>query len=272
MTTTRNLNTYLVNHAPDLVDHATARQAWWDYRADNDYHTIKARYLSEPNTKIAKNRIPTISFTGAPHRLSGLNACTNSTKTCRQVCIRHTGRLDMPYQQRIGVDRMEFLRIYPSEAISLIHWETVQAAGRTEQLGRRLNVVTDIKWEDHAGWLLTEAPANVVTYDYTKHWDRDEWPTDRYRLTFSATERHNVEAIQAKTGEGACVAVVFPAIHKTAGYPDAWHGMPIIDGDVTDFRYEDPAGHVVALYAKGRARKLPTGSDQFVKPLQEATT
>lgn len=265
MANTRNLNTYLVNNSPDLVSHATARQAWWDYRADHGYPTPKAPYLSAPNTKIVKNRIPTISFTGAPHRMAGLNACTNSTKTCRQVCIRHTGRLTMPKPQQVGIDRMEFLRICPSEAISLIHWETVQAAGRTEQLGRRLNVVTDIRWEDHAGWLLTEAPDNVVTYDYTKHWDRDEWPLDRYRLTFSATERHDIEAIQAKTGTGACVAVVFPAVHKTAGYPETWHGIPMLDGDVSDFRYEDPAGRVVALYAKGRARKLPGGVNEFVK-------
>jgi hypothetical protein len=266
--TTKNLNTYLTNNAPDLVPHETSREAWWDFRADRGYHTIKARYLSEPNQKIAKNRIPTISFTGAPHRMSGLNACTNSTKTCRQVCIRYTGRLEMPYAMSVGIDRMEFLRLKPSEACSLIHWETTLAAGRTEQLGRRLNVVTDIRWPDHAGWLFTEAPDNVVTYDYTKHWDRDEWPTDRYRLTFSATERHNVDDIREKTATGACVAVVFPAEHKETGYPDAWHGIPVIDGDITDFRYEDPAGCIVALYAKGRARKLPTGTGRFVKTME----
>jgi hypothetical protein len=175
----------------------------------------------------------------------------------------------MPYAQQVGRDRIEFLRIHPAEACSLIHWETMSLINRYpgKPVARRLNLVTDLRWEDFAGWLFTEAPENVVTYDYTKHWDRTPEPADRYRLTFSANEYHDAEDIRAKTDTGACVAVVFPKEYKETPYPDQWFGIPLINGDLTDFRYEDPAGSVVGLYAKGRAKQIEPGMNRFVKPV-----
>ena len=265
-----SLDAYLRKATPDLVSYDVARQAWYDFRADRNYPTVKVAYMSvgNHNQKIAKNRIPSVSFTGAPHRMAGLNACTDSTTSCRKVCIRHTGRLDMPRALQVGVDRMLFLKDNPDEAISLIHWETVRAAAKTPELARRLNVVTDLRWEDCAGWLFSEAPDNVVTYDYTKHWDRDPEPAERYRLTFSAGDRHNVADVFGMTERGRNVAMVFPAEYKDTPYPDEWFGIPLINGDLTDFRYEDPTGVVVGLYAKGRARRMPVGMNCFVKPVE----
>ena len=35
-----------------------------------------------------------------------------------------------------------------------------------------------------------------------------------------------------------------------------WNGYPVIDGDKDDLRFLDPkGGHIVALYAKGAAKK-----------------
>jgi len=265
-----SLTAYLRKANPDLVTYDEARTAWYDFRADRNYPTIKVTYLSigDHNKKIALNRIPSVSFTGAPHRMAGLNACVNSTTSCREVCIRHTGRLDMPRAIQVGIDRTQFLADHPTEAISLIHWETVRSAAKVAELARRLNVVTDVNWEDVAPWLFTEAPENVVTYDYTKDWNRQPEAAERYRLTFSAMERHGIADIREMTDRGRNVAVVFPAEMKTTPYPDQWFGIPLINGDVTDFRYEDPqTGVIVGLYAKGRARRMPIGMDCFVKPV-----
>ena len=265
-----SLTAYLRKASPDLVTYDEARQAWYDFRAARNYPTVKVPYLSigDHNKKIALNRIPSVSFTGAPHRMAGLNACVNSTTSCREVCIRHTGRLDMPRAIQVGIDRTQFLADHPTEAISLIHWETVRSAAKVAELARRLNVVTDVNWEDVAPWLFTEAPENVVTYDYTKDWNRQPEPAERYRLTFSAMERHGVDDIREMTDRGRNVAVVFPAEYKTTPYPEQWFGIPLINGDVTDFRYEDPqTGVIVGLYAKGRARRMPVGMDCFVKPV-----
>ncbi len=265
-----SLTKHLTTATPDLVTYDEARQAWYDYRADHGYRTVRCAYLSvgDHNQKIAKNRIPSVSFTGAPHRMAGLNACTNSTASCREVCIRKTGRLEMPRAMQVGIDRMTFLTESPDHAISLIHWETTRAAAKAPELARRLNVVTDLHWETIAPWLFTEAPENVVTYDYTKDWTRNPNAAERYRLTFSAMERHGVDDIREMTNRGRNVAVVFPSEYKDTPYPDEWFGIPLINGDVTDFRYEDPqTGVIVGLYAKGHARRMPVGMGCFVKPV-----
>ena len=43
-----------------------------------------------------------------------------------------------------------------------------------------------------------------------------------------------------------------------------WRGFPAIDGDETDIRFDDPAGHIVTLYAKGAAKYDKSG---FVKDI-----
>ena len=155
----------------------------------------------------------------------------------------------MPRAMQVGIDRMTFLTESPDHAVSLIHWETARAAAKVTELARRLNVVTDLNWETIAPWLFTEAPENVVTYDYTKDWTRNPNAAERYR-------------------RGRNVAVVFPSEYKDTPYPEQWFGIPLINGDVTDFRYEDPqTGVIVGLYAKGHARRMPVGMDCFVKPV-----
>jgi hypothetical protein len=258
-----SMNQHLQTAQPDLIPHAEARARWFDFSAG--VVATERPYLTRSNKKTDKNAIPTISFTGSPARTTTLNCCTHSTTGCRHVCIRYTGRLEIPQAQQVGIDRTEFLRVDPDAAVSLIHWETVLASKRHPRVGRRLNIVTDLNWDAFAGWLFTEAPENVVTYDYTKDWSRDEWPAPRYRVCFSATEHHSVDAIRAKTETGACVAVVFGPEFETATYAGEWHGIPVIDGDLSDFRYYDAPGHVVALYAKGRARKIEPGPASFVK-------
>jgi hypothetical protein len=36
--------------------------------------------------------------------------------------------------------------------------------------------------------------------------------------------------------------------------PTHWHGLPVVDGDATDNRFDDPGGVVVGLRAKGRLK------------------
>jgi len=52
------------------------------------------------------------------------------------------------------------------------------------------------------------------------------------------------------------IAVVFQS-KKTI--PETFLGMPVLDGDDSDIRVNDPHGCIVALYAKGKARKDTSG-------------
>jgi hypothetical protein len=91
----------------------------------------------------------------------------------------------------------------------------------------------------------------VRAYDYTKLWDRTG--TDRYRLTYSRSERTEDAAVVAACEDGRNVAVVF-STSRARPLPDRWLGVPVVDGDVTDWRVGDPDGVIVGLRAKGRAR------------------
>lgn len=133
----------------------------------------------------------------------------------------------------------------------------------------RLNGSSDLPWErnDMAAPIMRDFP-NVQFYDYTKSYTRAMlaippdveyagrhlwWPAN-YRLTFSFSGE-NHDACRRILEYGGTVAAVFA--HPP--YPADWLGFPVIDGDDHDYRYGDPAGHVIALKAKGAAKRDTTG-------------
>ena len=49
-------------------------------------------------------------------------------------------------------------------------------------------------------------------------------------------------------------------VYRTAYHKTTWQGYPVVDGDSDDLRFLDPkGGHIVALYAKGKAKKDTSG-------------
>ena len=72
-------------------------------------------------------------------------------------------------------------------------------------------------------------------------------------MTFSQADGNEADVRRA-IAAGMNVATVFrkalPATHM---------GLPVYDGDDSDLRFLDPAGVIVGLKAKGRAKKDTTG-------------
>jgi hypothetical protein len=62
--------------------------------------------------------------------------------------------------------------------------------------------------------------------------------------------------VQRALGEGYRIAVVF---RRRDEIPAEFLGTTCVDGDDSDLRHEDPHGVVVALYAKGRAKRDTSG-------------
>ncbi len=99
----------------------------------------------------------------------------------------------------------------------------------------------------------------VAFYDYTKRLPRmlsflkGEMPAN-YSLTFSRSESNGAKA-ELVASMGGNVAVVF----DSANYPAAFYGRPTVNGDETDLRFLDPKGVIVALYAKGLAKRDSSG-------------
>jgi hypothetical protein len=128
----------------------------------------------------------------------------------------------------------------------------------------RLNGTSDIRWEKfpvvvdglHYQHIFDAFP-DVQFYDYTKNPYRysaygKEWPKN-YDLTFSYSGRPEFRKyVDVALEQGMRMAVVFRHRDKI---PTTFMGMPVVDGDDTDVRHIEPQGVVVALYAKGKAKK-----------------
>ena len=123
----------------------------------------------------------------------------------------------------------------------------------------RLNGTTDIRWELILidGKSIFELFPAVQWYDYTKIPNRKVSHLSNYHLTwsYSAANPKYEEKFWEVIRNGMSVAVVFrkPINLKT------WRGYKVVDGDKDDLRFLDPKQSIVALYAKGKAKKDQSG-------------
>jgi len=125
----------------------------------------------------------------------------------------------------------------------------------------RLNGTSDIRWEripigSYAS--IFEMFPDVQWYDYTKIANRKTNHIKNYHLTFSYSEANPLykKQIEIAKAKGMNMAVVFRSI---VTIPHHFMNRPVISGDADDLRFLDPAGVVVSLYAKGRAKKDQSG-------------
>ena len=138
----------------------------------------------------------------------------------------------------------------------------------------RLNGTTDIQWEliRYAGEKnVFEIFPDVQFYDYTKIANRrkaKDIPNYHLTWSFSNADPKYAAMLDKAIENGMNAAVVFRS-NFIEVVPKAWHkwkGLPVIDGDKDDLRFLDPkGGHVVALYAKGKAKKDTSGFVQEVE-------
>lgn len=202
----------------------------------------------------------------APFKLSvpygGVNVCQNATPGCARNCLGHcSGRLAMSTSRNSQVWKTLYWHYLTCAFWCQVEREIRQHARKAKRLGLipaiRFNGSSDIRVD-----YLAAAFPGVQFYDYTKNYalaraaafDFDCVPTN-YHLTFSLGE---TEASKRRAKEilryGGNVAVVF-----RGPLPTTWNGVPVIDGDETDVRFQDPRGVVVGLSAKGKAKTDQTG-------------
>ena len=98
---------------------------------------------------------------------------------------------------------------------------------------------------------------DAIFYDYTKRPNRlNKKLPKNYYLTVSysqATERYkNIVEDAIKRHKNINVAVVFRDKEKI---PVSFLDRAVIDGNVDDLRFLDPAGSIVGLYARGKEAK-----------------
>lgn len=128
----------------------------------------------------------------------------------------------------------------------------------------RLNGTTDIRWEliKIDGYTLFELFPRVQWYDYTKIANRKVSHIPNYHLTwsYSGANAEYAAHLDKALAQGMSVAVVF----RTKYDASTWRGIKVTDGDKDDLRFLDPQSSIVALYAKGKAKKDTSGFVQEV--------
>ena len=129
----------------------------------------------------------------------------------------------------------------------------------------RLNGTTDIRWEliKIGAYNIFDWFPEVQFYDYTKIANRKCKDISNYHLTWSYSNANPEYAklLDKALEQGMNAAVVY----RKEYHKPKWQGYPVIDGDSDDLRFLDPkGGHIVALYAKGKAKKDTSGFVQEV--------
>jgi hypothetical protein len=223
----------------------------------------------------------------APYKLSGFNTCPMADiAQCAHACLNTAGRAGIiktgestnPIQQA----RIRKTKQFYNERDTFMHLLVKDIERLIKQAKRdgfiplvRLNGTSDIRWENirfdyefiHGktrNVTIFELFPEVQFYDYTKLPNRKSSPKN-YDLTFSysGVKEYQKYAMQA-IASGMRLAVVFRLQDKI---PSHYLGLPCVDGDNTDIRHLDPKRSIVALYAKGKAKKDYSGFVIDINPV-----
>lgn len=194
----------------------------------------------------------------APADLSGRNFCPHASVGCKVACLFSAGRgaFDSVKNARLKKshyflrDREAFLRDLRADISALV--KKAKKAGMLPCV--RLNGTSDLPFHKFG---IMEEFAEVPFYDYTPNFSRMQEFLDgklpsNYSLTFSRKENNQAEC-ESVLERGGNVAAVFSSI------PESYANRPTFDGDQSDLRFLDPKGVVVALKAKGKAKKDTSG-------------
>ena len=206
----------------------------------------------------------------APHTISGFQVCPKASPECRAACLYTAGRgvYTKVQQARINKTKWFFNERDSFMARLVENIESLEKRAKKNKMtpAVRLNGTSDIAWEKIACVYngksyrnVMEAFPNVQFYDYTKVIGRKSAiALPNYHLTFSLSEENDSDAMKA-LAQGYNVAVVLN-LKRNQEKPKTWGGFPVINGDETDIRFRDAkGGHIIALTAKGDARKMQVG-------------
>lgn len=208
----------------------------------------------------------------APASLSGRNVCQWSSAGCRAACLNTAGHGGIVRRgettnaiQLARIARTEWLFTDRAAFMAQLFAEIETHIRRAVRNGLipvvRLNGTSDLPWERITGPNGVSAFVAFPTirfYDYTKSSERvlmfvaGRLPYN-YHLTFSRSEENGLDTVAVLAAGGNVAAVFQKAL------PSHWNGVRVVNGDQDDLRFLDPAGVVVGLKAKGKARRDASG-------------
>lgn len=200
----------------------------------------------------------------APATLSGYNTCPAASAGCAAACLNTAGRGAFSNVQQARIRKTKLLIESRVQFMDQLRQDLDAVIRKAGKLGKqavvRLNGTSDLNWlalKLNDGRTIFEAYPSIQFYDYTKVLSRLKAlklkPVPNYYVTFSRSETNEAQCIQALQ-LGFNVAAVF-----AGNVPQVYLDRPTIDGDGHDLRFLDKPGCVVALKAKGKARRDTSG-------------
>lgn len=211
-------------------------------------------HLITQNTKLRKGDAYgyfNVGLSLAPHRVSGYQVCPMASKGCAAACLFNSGAARA--YPKINAARIRKTRMYFEDRenfLALLNADILTAKRKAARMGKklivRLNVLSDIQWENHG---IIQAHPDVTFYDYTKivkrmHPDSTASKLPNYHLTFSRSESNQAD-VERVLAWGGNVAVVFEG-----ELPVTYLGRKVVNGDLNDARHDDEKGVVVGLVEK----------------------
>jgi hypothetical protein len=229
----------------------------------------------------------TEGVTLAPNTVAGVgDLCPWRSPLCTVNCLNMSGHAEIaeftdPCDNYIVDARkrrtllfMQLYDVFAARIAKLIQ----QRREQYERYAIRMNVLSDMAWEEkpfYSPWhdeLITmfDAFPDMVFYDYTKNCFRYQRFMDgdfphNYHLTFSLSEINALYGFYLLERGGSITVVFDTQAERGRGgsepLPESFCGYPVIDGDLSDLRFEDRerfkgqvargAGFVVGLRLKG---------------------
>lgn len=232
----------------------------------------------DDNTKLRKSighGFQTVGFSGSPSTESGIgDACPWSSPGCETACLDHQGLASVFATIRLArMAKTVVFRLAKRWFLETLRKEIAVAERKAELLGDRLavrlNVFSDFLWERLG---IIELFPNVEFYDYSKSVDRAGLLLPNYWVTFSRSESNQDDCLRV-IESGKNVSVVWDTgrtgnqvskLASAADFPKTWFGFPVLNGDLTDLRFDDPRGRlrgrVVGLRLKAASRSERLGA------------
>lgn len=233
---------------------------------------------SRSNTKLRKSQLDRFRIVSLPlahARESGHQVCAGSTAACRAMCVGSDSvglagvwPTIMRGRVRKTVAFFENRELSLVQLIGELHRETISAERNGETVCARLNVFSDLPWEQPAWGCIPQLFGDCIFYDYTKVHSRVMKAPTNYHLcgSWSENPRHK-ESCHDLLMQGKNVSVVFaePGQHASnralrQRIPERWKILGTefhcFDGDRSDLRFLDDGpddrgfGRICALRLK----------------------
>lgn len=238
---------------------------------DTRFYVPKRLFSWDTNPKTIKGQqhgFKTAVLYMAPSDMAGVgDFCPMAWKAnCRDTCLYKAGRGAFTNTQLARINKTKYFVYARKQFMTQMVEEIAEFVFKTRAEGFtpliRPNGTQDIQWEKVDVFYDGMMYANIMEifpdeqfYDYTKIPNRK--PPPNYDLTFSysgtdAFQPYVKRALKA----GMRMAVVF---RNRPEQGTEFLDQVVLDGDDSDLRHLDPPGSIVALYAKGPAKKDTSG-------------